>query len=66
MTQFCFTLIGTNLPLVMDVEASDLSAVADTLCTDRFIRGDVVSDAGVLTRALIPVCRIQFVAEVVE
>jgi hypothetical protein len=66
MTQFSFTLIGTNQPLIIDIEASDLAGVADVLSAGRFVQGDVVAHTGELTRALIPVSRIQFVAEMTE
>lgn len=66
MTQFSFTLIGTNQPLIVDIEASDLAGVADVLSSGRFVQGDVIAQTGELTRALIPVGRIQFVAEMTE
>ena len=64
MTQFSFNLIGSPEPMFLDVEASDLCSLAIAMGQSRFISGELVTPVGELLRVLIPVSRIQFVAEV--
>ena len=63
MPQFCFSLIGSNQPLLIDVDTQSLPCLGEEMSGSRFIVGDLVTDSGELVRILLPICRIQFVME---
>jgi len=63
MTQFCFSLIGSNQALLIDVDTQSLPCLGEEMRRARFVEGDLITDTGELIRVLLPTCRIQFVTE---
>lgn len=63
--QFNFCLIGTNQPIVVELEVSEMSELAEQMSYSRYVAGDLVSPGGELVRVLIPVSRVQFISEIV-
>lgn len=65
MAAFKFFLVGTNEAPVLEVEADTLAQLSEIAARSRFIEGRMVEvdGEGVSCGALIPVSRIQLIAE---
>ena len=61
--QFNFSLVGANHPILVELEVREMKELAERMGRCRFLSGDLVSEGGELIRVLIPVSRIQFIAE---
>lgn len=59
-----FCLIGTNQPIIVELDIGGMHDLADHMCQSRYIAGDLVTHNGELLRVLIPVARVNLVSEV--
>lgn len=66
MARFKLFLIGTPLPLEVELAASSVSELMESASRARFIEGNMAEpDAeGVFPGVLIPTCRLQMILEV--
>lgn len=65
MARFKFFLIGSTQAPVLDVDAADIGELGEDLCHTRFLLARTAEVDGVpyACRVLVPVSRIQMIAE---
>lgn len=68
MASFKFFLIGTNEAPVMEVPFANLQELNKHMQCNRFIEGCIMDISGeeITCGALLPICRIQMVVEVLD
>lgn len=66
MRTFCFSMVGSPVPLMLDVPAADIVELEQLLSVRRFISGRAAepNEDGVLVGVLIATGRVQCASEV--